>query len=106
MGNRNTLRISTPLRVFQLINLILLFVSNGFVLWTWYNIVTSDGDTMFLGHLLIFLFAKTAYYLTLLILGFRLLMPNMDSKGNALVKSMLLFMMNVGSMFLVYKLTT
>jgi hypothetical protein len=55
---------------------------------------------------LIFLLAITAYYLTLLILGFRLLMPNMDSKGNALVKSMLLFMMNVGSMFLVYKLTT
>ena len=43
MGDNKALQIRTPIQVFQIINLALLVISNVLVLWTWYDIITSDG---------------------------------------------------------------
>lgn len=92
-------------KALTIINLLLIIVSNILVFWTWYNIITSNSPTDFIGLLLLPLFFYTIYYLILLNYGIKLVRQIDNSKDRILVQSIIIFVLNVIPMALIYYVT-
>ena len=61
------------IRAIEIVNLILLTISGTLITWTWYNIITDDGDNMFLGLVMIILMFFTIYYAVLFFWGLKII---------------------------------
>jgi hypothetical protein len=92
-------------KALTIINLLLIIVSNILVFWTWYNIITSNSPTDFIGLLLLPLFFYTIYYLILLNYGIKLVRQIDNSKDRIPVQSIIIFVLNVIPMALIYYVT-
>lgn len=92
-------------KTLTIINLLLIIVSNILVFWTWYNIITSNSPTDFIGLILLPLFFCTIYYLILLNYGIKLVRQIDNSKDKILVQSIIIFVLNVIPMALIYYVT-
>ena len=88
------------------VNLTLILISNVLILLTWANVFWSDGDTMFLGLLLIPLFFVTIYYLILLTYGIKFTKNRFNLTRGTQVQNFALFLLTIVPMTLIYKFTT
>jgi hypothetical protein len=106
MATENSISWDKLLAIGSILNLVLILVSNLLVFWTWYNIITTDSDTMFLGLLVFPLILVTIYYLALLKWGIRLVRQRFDLKNKRIEQSLTLFILNIVPMSLIYYFTT
>lgn len=104
--NQPISNIDKILCIIPFVNLTLILISNVLILLTWVNIFWSDGDTMFLGVLLIPLFFVTIYYLILLTFGIKFTKNRFNLTTRTQIQNFALFLLNIVPMTLIYKFTT
>lgn len=82
-------------------NVVLVVASNVHIWWSWYNVLTSESDTMLIGILYLFLLFVSIYDLVLLIWGIRVLIQKSELKKK-LKASALIFVLNLMPYVLIY----
>jgi hypothetical protein len=106
LSKENKLHPALGLMIIPFSNLLLVGATNVLVAWTWYKVVTAEGDTMFLGLYLFALILGTLYYLALLRWGVKLAWQSITLDDRRFGQSLALFLLNILPMGLIYFITT